>query len=83
MQRRTLDRRLEAHAISFQALLDEVRYEVACKLLSDTAMPMIAIAHSLQFADASAFTRAFRRWSGMPPTRWRVGTPITISPQSP
>ena len=72
MHRRTLDRKLKQHAISFQVLVDEVRYEVARQLLGDTVMPMIAIAHSLQFADASAFTRAFRRWSGMPPTRWRV-----------
>lgn len=75
MHRRTLDRKLKPHAISFQALVDEVRYEVACQLLGDTAMPVIAIAHSLQFTDASAFTRAFRRWSGTPPTRWRARTP--------
>ncbi|MEO7852662.1 MAG: AraC family transcriptional regulator [Rubrivivax sp.] len=72
MHRRTLDRKLKPHALSYQALGDEVRYEVACQLLSDTTMPMIAVAHSLRFADASAFTRAFRRWSGMPPTHWRV-----------
>ena len=50
-----------------------MRHEVACQLLSDTAMPMIAIAHSLQFADASAFTRALRRWSGVPRTQWHSG----------
>lgn len=72
MHRRTLDRRLKPHAISFQTLVDEVRYEVARQLLGDTAMPMVAIAHSLQFADASVFTRAFRRWSGMPPASWRA-----------
>lgn len=72
MHRRTLDRRLKQHSTSFQALVDEVRHEVACQLLSDTALSMVRIAHSLQFADASVFTRAFRRWSGMPPTRWRA-----------
>jgi AraC-like DNA-binding protein len=72
MHRRTLDRKLKPHAISYQALVDEVRYEVARQLLRDTAMPMIAIAQSLQFAEASAFARAFRRWSGMPPTKWRL-----------
>ena len=71
MHRRTLDRNLKPHAISYQALVDEVRYAVARQLLRDTAMPMITIALSLQFAEASAFTRAFRRWSGMPPTQWR------------
>jgi len=82
MHRRTLDRRLKPHGIRYQVLVDEVRDEVARQLLSDTAMPMIAIAHSLGFADASAFTRAFRRWSGMPPTLWRVGIVRGISPSS-
>ncbi len=72
MHRRTLDRRLQLHGIAFQALSDEVRYEVARQLLSDTAMPIIAIAQSLHFADASVLTRAFRRWSGMTPSRWRA-----------
>ncbi|MEO8124145.1 MAG: AraC family transcriptional regulator [Burkholderiales bacterium] len=83
MHRRTLDRKLKPHAISFQALVDDVRYEVARQLLSDTAMPMIAIAQSLHFADASTFTRAFRRWSGMPPTRWRVRTIAGAPPSAP
>jgi AraC-like DNA-binding protein len=80
MHRRTLDRKLKPHAISYQALVDEVRYEVARQLLSDTTIPMTAIAQSLHFADASVFTRAFRRWSGMPPTRWRARASAGLPP---
>ena len=72
MHRRTLDRRLQLLGVKFQAMSDEVRYEVARQLLSNTAMPIIAIAQSLHFADASVLTRAFRRWSGMTPSRWRA-----------
>ncbi len=72
MHRRTLDRRLQPCGVGFQALCDEVRHEVARQLLSDTSMPIIAIAQSLHFADASVLTRAFRRWSGMTPSRWRA-----------
>ena len=74
MHRRTLDRKLQTHGIGFRSLRDEVRFDVARQLLSDTAMPIIAIAHSLHFADASAFTRAFRRWSGTTPTQWRASS---------
>ena len=72
MHRRTLDRKLQLQGIGFQSLVDEVRYEVAGQLLRDTEMPIIAIAQSLHFADASVLTRAFRRWSGMTPSHWRV-----------
>lgn len=72
MHRRTLDRKLQLEGIGFQALVDEVRYEVARQLLRDTEMPIIAIAQSLHFADASVLTRAFRRWSGMTPSHWRA-----------
>jgi AraC-like DNA-binding protein len=71
MHRRTLDRQLQRFGASFKALSDEVRYEVSRQLLADTALPVTAIAQSLHYADPSAFTHAFRRWSGTTPTRWR------------
>ncbi len=72
MHRRTLDRKLKTFSVSFQALNDEVRYEVARQLLDDTEMSVIAIAQSLHYNDTSAFTHAFRRWSGSSPTKWRA-----------
>jgi AraC-like DNA-binding protein len=74
MHRRTLDRRLKTFAVNFQALNDEVRYEVARQLLDDTAIPVTAIAQSLHYNDTSAFTHAFRRWSGCSPTQWRASS---------
>jgi AraC-like DNA-binding protein len=41
-------------------------------MLEDSAMPVAQIAGMLDYADASAFTRAFRRWSGTTPARWRA-----------
>lgn len=71
MHRRTLDRQLQRFGVTFKALSDEIRYVVSRQLLADTSMPVIAIAQSLHYADPSAFTHAFRRWSGTTPTRWR------------
>ncbi len=71
MHRRTLDRQLKICGIGFQALGDEIKYEISRELLRSTQMSIIAIARSLSYADASAFTHAFRRWSGDTPTRWR------------
>lgn len=71
MHRRTLDRQLQPFGFAFKALSDEIRYEVSRQLLADTTVPVIEISQSLHYADASAFTHAFRRWSGTTPTQWR------------
>jgi AraC-like DNA-binding protein len=41
-------------------------------MLEDSAMEIIQIAVLLGYASASAFTRAFRRWSGTTPAHWRA-----------
>ncbi len=68
---RTLHRRLQTFGTGFQTLLDESRFEIARQLLADSRMDVSRIAMVLGYADASAFTRAFRRWSGVTPARWR------------
>ena len=72
MHARTLNRRLNAFGIGFRELVDEGRFEIARQMLEDSAMRVSQIAAMLDYADASAFTRAFRRWSGTTPARWRA-----------
>ena len=72
LHRRTVNRRLQAQGTTFQALVDEVRYEIARQLLENTHMSISQIAATLDYSDASAFTRAYRRWSGMAPVMWRA-----------
>jgi len=69
---RTLRRLLDQQGTSFRELIEEARYEVARQLLVDTDMLTAEIAATLDYADASAFTRAFRRWTGLPPAAWRI-----------
>ncbi|EIC21573.1 helix-turn-helix transcriptional regulator [Thiorhodovibrio frisius] len=76
LHRRTLNRRLKAHGTSFKILIEEARYDVARQLLRDTSLPIADIAASLDYADASAFTRAFKRWSGVSPGAWRASLPL-------
>ncbi len=71
MQPRTLDRRLKAYGLSFQDLVDEGRYEIARQALLDTDMNVVHVAALLDYADASSFVRAFRRWCGLTPLQWR------------
>lgn len=72
MSPRTLSRRLNASGTSFHALADECRFEIARQLLETSEMNVGRIADALNYADASAFTRAFRRWCGITPARWRA-----------
>jgi AraC-like DNA-binding protein len=72
MHVRTLHRRLNQFGTGFQELADEGRFEIARQMLEDSAMEVRQIAAVLDYADASAFTRAFRRWSGTTPAAWRA-----------
>jgi AraC-like DNA-binding protein len=71
MHSRTLHRRLAASGTNFRALVDETRFAIARQLLEDTDSDVGHVADVLDYADASAFTRAFRRWSGTTPAAWR------------
>jgi AraC-like DNA-binding protein len=71
VHRRALNRRLKQRGTSFREILDEVRFEVARELLRDSDLAILEIASLLDYADASALTRAFRRWSGLTPAQWR------------
>ena len=71
IHRRTLNRRLKEDDISFKDLVEQERYEIARQTLLDTDLQVADVAALLGYADASAFTRAFRRWSGTAPAEWR------------
>jgi len=65
--RATLARQLAQHGTSFQQLKDELRRDHAAALLTDTTLPLAEIADRLGYSEASAFQRAFREWTGVPP----------------
>ena len=72
MSTRTLHRRLAEDGTTFVQLLEAVRYDIARQMLANSRAPLSGISASLGYANASAFTRAFRRWSGQSPRAWRT-----------
>jgi AraC-like DNA-binding protein len=68
---RTLHRRLAEEGARFAALVEEARRERATLLLDDARMGSSEIAFLLGYAEPAAFFRAFRRWTGVTPQRWR------------
>ena len=69
---RTLHRRLQAFGLGYQQLVDECRFGIAKRLLTTSDRGVSEIAQMLHYADARTFIRAFRRWSGETPARWRA-----------
>ena len=76
MHSRTLNRRLGAFGTSFQQLVDAASLEIAQQMLENSALEVREIALALDYADPSAFTRAFRRWSGTTPAQWRMARKV-------
>lgn len=67
----TLRRRLAAEGIQYQAIKDSLREEQATRWLADPSISYADIAEQLGFADASAFYKAFRKWTGTNPGHYR------------
>lgn len=68
---RTFQRRLSEHGQTFQTLVDEARHALAKQLVLETAYSLIEIAFLTGFSEQSAFSRAFKRWTGMSPRAYR------------
>jgi AraC-like DNA-binding protein len=71
LSKRTLARRLAADSLTFARILDELRGDLARHYLQDPRLSISEIAWLLGFQEVSAFTHAFKRWTGMPPSQVR------------
>lgn len=67
---RHLHRRLAEEGLTFRSLRDSVLLSMARDLL-ETDLRLAEIAEQLGFSDEGAFIRAFRRWQGVTPARYR------------
>ncbi len=69
---RSLQRRLRDEQTSYQQLLDETRLDLALQYINRTGLSVAQIAPLLGFSDSSNFNRAFKRWLGISPNRYRA-----------
>ena len=81
---RTVQRRLSERGHSFQSLTDEARRKLAQQLIRSSTYSFSEIAFLTGFSEQSAFSRAFKRWSGQTPKAYRgalrESTPAGSSP---
>ena len=71
MSERTLQRRLEAIGQTFASVIDGFKHEQAVKRLEDVTLPLAQVALDLGYADLTSFGRAFKKWTGQSPGKWR------------
>jgi AraC-like DNA-binding protein len=72
MSRQTLFRRLKAEGVTFEKVLDELRYRMAADYLGARKVSVNETAYLVGFSEPAAFSRAFKRWTGSSPRAMRA-----------
>jgi AraC-like DNA-binding protein len=65
--RQTLFRRLRLEGVTFEQVLDELRYKLALNYLDTKKASVKETARLVGYSDPAAFSRAFKRWTGSSP----------------
>jgi AraC-like DNA-binding protein len=81
LSRDTLYRRLKAEGATFETVLDSLRHKLALDYLSARKVSVNEAAYLVGFSDAAAFSRAFKRWTGVSPRDYSVNmkVPVTLA----
>jgi AraC-like DNA-binding protein len=74
MSERTLARKLSDERLNFTEILQQLRRNLAVRYLDDRKLHVSKIAWLLGFNDVSAFTHAYKRWTGKTPSQMRAAT---------
>jgi AraC-like DNA-binding protein len=80
MSKRTLARRLSDEGLNFTEVLQQLRRNLAVRYLDDPKLHISKIAWLLGFNEVSAFTHAFKRWTGKTPSQMRIGSRCDTRP---
>ncbi len=71
LSERSLQRKLKEKGTTFRTVLDDVREMVALQYIKDPVNRMSDIAFLIGFSEQSAFSRAFKKWTGISPLKYR------------
>lgn len=72
MSHRTLARRLAEEGLTFSEIAEQLKADLAQHYLRDGDLPISQIAWLLGYHEVSAFTHAYKRWTGMTPRQSRL-----------
>lgn len=69
---RSLQRQLTEIGMSYSKLVEQVRFNLATRWLQDPSIKISDISADLAYTDVANFSRAFKRWAGVSPRRYRL-----------
>ncbi len=67
ISRQTLYRKLKTEGATFEGVLDDLRRKLSLHYLEGQKTSVNEVAYLIGFSDPSAFSRAFKRWTGRSP----------------
>lgn len=71
MTKRTLNRRFSEMDTNYRAVIEKYKLDKSIALLANHKLSIAIISQQLGFTDATAFSRAFKRWTGSSPSLYR------------
>ena len=71
VSQRTLARRLSAERLTYSAVLEGLKKDLAKRYLADEGLSISQVAWLLGYEEISSFTHAFKRWTGRTPREAR------------
>lgn len=71
MSLRSLQRKLSDDGVSYKALLEQARRELAIQYMDSSRYTINEATYLLGFSEPSNFSRAFKRWTGQSPSSYR------------
>ena len=77
MAPRTLQRRLNNTDTNFKSLVDDARKQRSKQLVNEGELALLEISAELGFSDQSSFQKAFKRWFGLAPGRYRMNQQLS------
>jgi AraC-like DNA-binding protein len=75
---RTLKRRLQEEGTTFRVISNMARLDRANALIQEGRMPLAQIAAELGFSEPTTFTQAYKKWTGVTPSRARAARSDTV-----
>jgi AraC-like DNA-binding protein len=79
MSARSLQRRLSSEGVTYHALVEEARKEAARRYVARSTLSLAEIAYLVGYSEPASFHRAFKRWYGVTPERFRTRNGVALT----